>query len=462
MALKQIASAATIDLAGARTAEITGTEPVDTIRGAPDGHVVTIYPTEALPVATAGNVVPLTATATPGRPIQFLCRNGVLVEIGRETSAQGYATVVLTNGTNSAVALPPHASHVVFTGLTADATVTGFSMWRNGRVVMIENGTAYTVSLPAESLTETVAVNRLGYSRSKTLVLRAGEKATVLYNGADTRWSLQLDHRLAEGPFLRPKIIEKIAILANGTAANTLTDLYTVPAGRMAILASITCVSTANLAHYANIRVGGVDYRASSNVAINGTVRMRGLVIPAKAGDVIGIVNVPLLTSAITVMPRIYEFDDDSPVVAVQRVVTSGQQTLYTSTFGIARGLANNEFAPSDFETLPTGTGAGTPASGATPLFPAVPHGPAPSSYFISNGGPTNLVLDTHVIPSGGSIGTSNKIASAVSVSTGVVGARGVNLGVANLSTVEVNVTTFPASGNMMIFATFVEHPTPV
>jgi len=61
--------------------EISGSATVNTISGVHDGQAITLWPSGAFVLGSSGNVSATTTTATVGRPIRLLCRNGTLTEI---------------------------------------------------------------------------------------------------------------------------------------------------------------------------------------------------------------------------------------------------------------------------------------------------------------------------------------------------------------------------------------------
>lgn len=81
MSLLTVQSASVIDVHGATTLEVAGATPLDTIMGLADGQTLLLYSTDYLPLTTSGNLDVVTTTMTPGRPVLFLVRNGVLYEI---------------------------------------------------------------------------------------------------------------------------------------------------------------------------------------------------------------------------------------------------------------------------------------------------------------------------------------------------------------------------------------------
>ncbi len=88
-AVPDIASNATITLRGTGIYRITGTNTISTINGLRDGDEVLLLPAAAFGLNSAGNIAPLTTTATAGRPIHLIRANAVVYEVGPSVAGGG-------------------------------------------------------------------------------------------------------------------------------------------------------------------------------------------------------------------------------------------------------------------------------------------------------------------------------------------------------------------------------------
>lgn len=163
-------------------------------------------------------------------------------------------------------------------------------------------------------------------------------------------------------------------------------DLYTVPAGRRAVIMSGTGYNTTGVSVnvYPTLKVGGTTYRLSGNTSIGalsgGAITTNFIYEP---GDIIGAnaSGVGINYDAVIV-----EFDETSPVKTARVLDTiNGVSTIYTLPAGkVAYPLSNN-----------ISTAAAT------------------VNYCGTTGTPT---LDFHLVPSGGVTNGGNQLTSASAV----------------------------------------------
>jgi hypothetical protein len=102
--VSDVASGATITLRGTGVYRITGTSTIQTILGVKDGDEIILLPAAAFGMNSAGNINPLTTTATIGRPIHLVMMNGTVYEIGPSVAGGGVSavTAIGVSGGNTA------------------------------------------------------------------------------------------------------------------------------------------------------------------------------------------------------------------------------------------------------------------------------------------------------------------------------------------------------------------------
>lgn len=101
MALRSIASAATIDTQGLTVFEVSGTTTIDTISGAKDGQLLCIMPSGAWAFSASGNVVASTVAQVSGTPVFLICRNGVLTQVGIRPTSPVLTTPTIASFANA-------------------------------------------------------------------------------------------------------------------------------------------------------------------------------------------------------------------------------------------------------------------------------------------------------------------------------------------------------------------------
>ncbi len=99
-------------------------------------------------------------------------------------------TIALSNGLNSNIIIPANA-YIVLSGPIAAFSLGGFTGGSNGRVVIINNNVAYTMTIVNEDASSTAA-NRISTLTGSDVVLGATSKsaATFIYDATASRWIL--------------------------------------------------------------------------------------------------------------------------------------------------------------------------------------------------------------------------------------------------------------------------------
>src|SRR4030042_1236477 len=99
-------------------------------------------------------------------------------------------SLVLVNGLNSDISIPANA-YIVAAGPTAAFSLGGFSAGSNGRIIIIHNNVAYTMTIVNEDASSTAA-NRINTLTGANVVLSADSKsaATFVYDSTASRWTL--------------------------------------------------------------------------------------------------------------------------------------------------------------------------------------------------------------------------------------------------------------------------------
>lgn len=105
-AVPDVASAATITLHGSGIYRITGTALISTISGVRDGDVILLLPSAAFTMNSAGNIQPVTTTATVGRPIYLVVANGVVYEQGPSVGGVTSPVAIVDGGTGQTSKTP--------------------------------------------------------------------------------------------------------------------------------------------------------------------------------------------------------------------------------------------------------------------------------------------------------------------------------------------------------------------
>lgn len=173
-----------------------------------------------------------------------------------------------------------------------------------------------------------------------------------------------------------------------GTGDN---DVYTCPTGRKAIVTSMEFWNTSGTSPnvIGKAKISGTYYRKTATTAItSGTSTVIRGIIPLAAGDKL---NLNFSTGiACNVAVAILEFDANSPVVfaRIAGTMINGDNTLYTCPAGYtAKPLALLDFS----------------AAGSTGV----------GSFVFANDSGGSLTLVTNIVPSGGSVSSSNKFGSS-------------------------------------------------
>lgn len=170
------------------------------------------------------------------------------------------------------------------------------------------------------------------------------------------------------------------------------TDLYTVPTGKRAIVTTMCGFnpSAGSITWYPKVKISGTYYRLNSGSAAGaGTFSAPTSVsFILEAGEILAINTIT--TNGLNVSTSIIEFDAASPLKTVKLAgLSTGDNTLYT--------------CPSGKTALPLGPSL---------LFGGInPTVFCPFLYVVgdASGGDTFVL---HLVPSGGSAGSTNKIAT--------------------------------------------------
>lgn len=219
-----------------------------------------------------------------------------------------------------------------------------------------------------------------------------------------------------------------------GTGDN---DVYTVPAGRKAIVVGIAFwnISGTSPNVVGKMKVSGTYYRATATTAItSGTATTIRGIIPLEAGDAFNL----NFSAGITcnVILSIIEFDAVSPVTIARLLGTliNGDNTLYT--------------CPAGYTACPL-TLLDISKSGSTGV----------GTYVYENESGGTLTLVTNIVASGGSASANNKIGSN-SASNNAVTSPSIPFSLEAGDFISIN--SGSNNANQAAFAIFFESPLPI
>lgn len=183
--------------------------------------------------------------------------------------------------------------------------------------------------------------------------------------------------------------------LVGGSLAIGNNDLYTVPAGRKALIGQAFRLynpSAGNITAYGEIKVSGIYYQIVASATLSagtGAVQVPPAAIVLNAGESISI-NCAT-TAGLNVRGAIAEFDAGVTQIATARILalSSGDQTLLT--------------APAGKSIMPIATNTS-----------AVSTNQAIVNVVNNTGGGVNIYINA--VPSGGSVGSTNQLFPATAI----------------------------------------------
>lgn len=174
------------------------------------------------------------------------------------------------------------------------------------------------------------------------------------------------------------------------------SDLYTCPANKRAIITEMTVFNghaSTSATLVAMLKIGGVYYPASASTSIIAqSTGSRSVTYVLEAGEILA---VNMTQQPFNVVVSIMEFDNTSNIKSAKlttSTLTSGDNTVYTVPNGKSALVLNN--------TL-------TMCSGTQGTFTA------------GNNSGGSVTYKWNVVPSGGSVGTTNQMSASVAASSG-------------------------------------------
>jgi hypothetical protein len=211
------------------------------------------------------------------------------------------------------------------------------------------------------------------------------------------------------------------------------SDLYTCPANKRAIITEMTVFNghaTNSSTLVAMLKIGGVYYPASASTSVLAqSTGSRSVTYVLEAGEILA---VNMSQQPFNVVVSIMEFDNTSNLKSAKlttSTLTSGDNTVYTVPNGKSALVLNN--------TL-------TMCSGTQGTFTA------------GNNSGGNITYKWNVVPSGGSVGTTNQMSASVTVSTGAASSQtltGFTMGAGDFISVNLSAGT----SDQIAFVTVVE-----
>lgn len=211
------------------------------------------------------------------------------------------------------------------------------------------------------------------------------------------------------------------------------SDLYTCPVNKRAIITEMTVFNghaTNSSTLVAMLKIGGVYYPASASTSVlNQSTGSRSVTYVLEAGETLA---VNMTQQPFNVVVSIMEFDNTSNIKSAKlttSTLTSGDNTVYTVPNGKSALVLNN--------TL-------TMCSGTQGTFTA------------GNNSGGNVTYKWNVVPSGGTVGTTNQMSASVTVSTGAASSQtltGFTMGAGDFISVNLSAGT----SDQIAFVTMVE-----
>jgi hypothetical protein len=211
------------------------------------------------------------------------------------------------------------------------------------------------------------------------------------------------------------------------------SDLYTCPANKRAIITEMTVFNghaTNSSTLVAMLKIGGVYYPASASTTILAqSTGSRSVTYVLEAGEILAL---NMTQQPFNVVVSIMEFDNTSNIKSAKlttSTLTSGDNTVYTVPNGKSALILNN--------TL-------TMCSGTQGTFTA------------GNNSGGNVTYKWNVVPSGGSVGTTNQMSASVVVSTGAGSSQtltGFTIGAGDF----ISVNASSGTSDQIAFVTVVE-----
>ena len=193
-----------------------------------------------------------------------------------------------------------------------------------------------------------------------------------------------------------PNLVYK-NVNARITSTSTV-DVYTCPANKRAIACEVTVFnnsgSTITNGFYVAVKIGGVYYQttASNATAGNNAVTSRSSQYILEAGEILA---VNIAQQPCNVWVGVMEFDNTSNLKSAKLTTfIAGDNTVYTVPVGKSAIVLPNTF---------------TPCSGTV------------GTFFYGNLSIASRTIVFNLVPSGGSVGSTNVIATSASVGGGVV-----------------------------------------
>jgi hypothetical protein len=211
------------------------------------------------------------------------------------------------------------------------------------------------------------------------------------------------------------------------------SDIYTCPVNKRAIITEMTVFNghaSTSSTLVAMLKIGGVYYPASASTTIAAqTTGSRSVTYVLEAGEILA---VNMTQQPFNVVVSIMEFDNTSNIKSAKLTTTtlvSGDNTVYTVPVGKSALVLNN--------TL-------TMCSGTQGTFTA------------GNNSGGNITYKWNVVPSGGSVGTTNQMSASTTVSTGAASSQtltGFTMGAGDFISVNLSAGT----SDQIAFVTVVE-----
>lgn len=175
--------------------------------------------------------------------------------------------------------------------------------------------------------------------------------------------------------------------------ATGVTDLYTVPTGKRALVSGYSYYNStgSSIGHSLKVKISGTSYQMTTSVSTSGGLfasRGEGWML-LEAGDILQ-VNC-ITTAGLNMQPSILEFDDSSNLKGARLVgLSTGNNTLYTCPAGKTAAIVTS--IPANFMAA---------VQSAT-------FGQCGIAFFADSGG--SRTIDIHSVASGGSPGSTNAI----------------------------------------------------
>jgi hypothetical protein len=376
-----------------------------------------VTPTLGVASATSINKMAITAPATSSTLAvadgKTLTANNTLTFAGTDSTTltfQGNGTVVNRDSTDT------------LTHKTIDTAGTGNHIQLGGVDLPASIGTSGQVLTNSSGVLAFTTVSGGGGGTP------GGATNSIQYNDGTTFAGSMC---LTPAGTIAPNAVFKSSIKTFSATGNS--DLYTCPANKRAIVTEMTVFNghaTNSSTLVAMLKIGGVYYPASASASVGAQqTGSRSVTYVLEAGEILA---VNMTQQPFNVVVSIMEFDNTSNLKSAKLTtptLASGDNTIYTVPNGKSALVLNN--------TL-------TMCSGTQGTFTA------------GNNSGGNITYKWNVVPSGGSVGTTNQMSASVTISNGAGSSQtltGFTMGAGDF----ISVNASAGTSDQIAFVTVVE-----